>query len=83
MRERWIICWRPLRSTGIEVVPCLFSLLPETTNTLNSLVMELQQEVCCGAGYFCRKGLKEPTHTWSWPSERGGIAGKTPLMGED
>ena len=61
----------------------LFSLLPETTNTLNSLVMELQQEVCCGAGYFCRKGLKEPTHTWSWPSERGGIAGKTPLMGED
>ena len=52
-------------------------------NTLNSLVMELQQEVCCGAGYFCRKGLKEPTRTWSWPSERGGIAGKTPLVGED
>ena len=58
MRERWIICWRPLRSTGIEVVPCLFSLLPETTNTLNSLVMELQQEACCGAGYFAERGFE-------------------------
>ena len=46
-----------------------------------SLVMELRQEVCCGAGCFCRKGLKEPTHTWSWPSGRGGIAGKTPFVG--
>ena len=55
-RERWIICWRLLRSAGLEVVPCLVSLLPETTNTFKAWLWSCDRKCVVVPGVFAERG---------------------------
>ena len=84
-RERWIICWRPLRSAGLEVVPCLVSLLPETHSRQTHAVAWLWS--CDRSVLWCRvflqKGVESRHILGVGPLEEGALLGRPRSWGKN
>lgn len=82
-RERWIICWRLLRSAGLEVVPCLVSLLPETTNTFKAWLWSCNRKCVVVPGVFAERGWKSQHILGVGPLEEGALLGRPRSWGEN